>query len=160
MARRRPREPPADIGESGSPASKPRCRSLSTAEPAKQSYQAPIRLPRAGHALRRRAPALRTGALGDIVHLAADRVCDAAVATAGPTISASACRSQPPLDRKLEGLIGFFVNMLVIRVDLEGAPSFDDLLQRFRPASSRRRPIRTCRSSRWSRRSIRTHARA
>jgi amino acid adenylation domain-containing protein len=43
------------------------------------------------------------------------------------------CVGLPVANRRwteTEGLIGFFVNVLVIRVDLEGAPSFDDLLQR------------------------------
>jgi amino acid adenylation domain-containing protein len=33
---------------------------------------------------------------------------------------------------EVEGLIGFFVNTLAMRVDLEGAPSFEDLLGRLR----------------------------
>lgn len=36
---------------------------------------------------------------------------------------------------QLQGLIGFFVNMLVMRVNLEGNPSFLDLLQRVREAA-------------------------
>ena len=48
-----------------------------------------------------------------------------------------------------EGLIGFFVNTLALRIKLGESPSVGELLARVRTASLRRRTIRTCRSSRW-----------
>ncbi|HEY0192987.1 MAG TPA: amino acid adenylation domain-containing protein, partial [Kofleriaceae bacterium] len=44
---------------------------------------------------------------------------------------ASSNRAAP----ELEGLIGFFVNLLVIRADLDGAPSFGELVRRVRDTS-------------------------
>lgn len=48
------------------------------------------------------------------------------------------CVSTPIANRnraEMEGLIGFFVNTLIMRVDLSGNPSFRDLLKRVREAS-------------------------
>lgn len=48
-----------------------------------------------------------------------------------PVMSFSAHRNQ----RELEGLIGFFTNSLVIRADLSGDPTFEELLARTRGAT-------------------------
>ena len=51
----------------------------------------------------------------------------------------------------LEGLIGFFVNTVVLRTDLSGNPPFNELCcSGFVMLRSRRTPIRICRSRNWS----------
>ena len=54
---------------------------------------------------------------------------------------------------EIEGLIGFFVNTQVLRAELDGQTPFDAIAAtRSRKPPSVPRPIRTCRSSAWSRR--------
>ena len=53
--------------------------------------------------------------------------------------------------RKVEGLIGFFVNNLVLRTDLAGDPTFPELWSVSGRSYSVRSRGRTCRSRNWSR---------
>ena len=50
---------------------------------------------------------------------------------------------------EIEGLIGFFVNTLALRVDLSGAPTVAELLGRVKARRWRRSRTRTSPSSRW-----------
>ena len=45
---------------------------------------------------------------------------------------------------KVEGLIGFFLNMLVLRTDLSGNPTFRELLERIRGVCSMPSRTRIC----------------
>ena len=50
---------------------------------------------------------------------------------------------------EIEGLIGFFVNSLVLRGNLSGNPTFRELLARSRRCVLRPMPTRSCRSISW-----------
>lgn len=52
-------------------------------------------------------------------------------------------------DEQLDDLIGFFANTWVLRVDLSGNPTFEDLLRQVRDRAWPRTTTRTCRSSVW-----------
>jgi non-ribosomal peptide synthetase component F len=51
--------------------------------------------------------------------------------------------------REIEGLIGFFVNTLALRVDLSGSPTVAELLERVKARALARSSTRTSPSSRW-----------
>jgi Condensation domain. len=53
-------------------------------------------------------------------------------------------------DQAIEGLIGFFVNALVLRTDLSGRPSLRTVLQRVRASIWTLMRTRICRSNCWS----------
>ena len=52
--------------------------------------------------------------------------------------------------RELHKMIGCFLNVVVMRTDLSGDPSFRELLGRVRTMALRAYPIRSCPSSGWS----------
>ena len=51
---------------------------------------------------------------------------------------------------ELEDLIGFFINVLPLRTDLSGDPSFSELLGRVRETTLAPLRTRKCRSQPWS----------
>ncbi len=73
--------------------------------------------------------------------------------------SSSVRRSRTATAAEIEGLIGFFVNTLVLRTDLAGGRlGFRELVERVRETAVGPSRTRTCRSSGWSKRSLRSAA--
>ena len=95
------------------------------------------RAQRAADRARRRAPGpgrAGRGAGGDDVHGGARRARGAAVPAGRRGATSRSAHPWPAVrpDEALEHLVGFFVNMLVLRADVSGDPAFTELLARVR----------------------------
>ena len=126
------------------------CRPTARARPSRTMPAADRRAARCDAGADRAAAALSRAARRDAVHDAACRLRGAAVAAVGPGRRRDRhAGGRTATAREVEGLIGFFVNTLALRLDLSGEPTLAELLARVRRRARRAQIIRTCRSSRW-----------